>query len=287
MNSPTKKNILNTALKVAASVAALLIVGTFSYFTLSKINNERLAAESSQEQFAGGAQVSGALQSECQRAAESISSGNNIDIMFAEYKKNADNCREAYFSFESKNQFRNEGMFLDLAVDMANFVFKANKSKATEILNFAKGLNPWAFYMGPVTCNSKNVMEAYLESYNLPEEKFCIQVSEYKDKLVSSLKNRDFSIFYKTLSHDRVVTIGALESEVGCPEKISSIVKIAESAARAEANLVEEKIEGNENNDIGFIFKTANEDKLILKFSPINNCLQLQSVLIPNSQANE
>lgn len=272
---------------VVVSCIALAAVGVFAYKTLSKIKNQEAAVEASQEQFAGVAQIAESLQAECQKSADRIVTATDANAMIAEYKKNVENCREVYFSLESKNKFRGEGMYPDIVVDIAAFIARTDKSKALEVLNFAKTLDPWEFSMGPVVCNSKPVVEAYIESFNSSDDKVCIKSGEYKEKLLPELKARNFSILSKSLSSGRVASMGTPDSEIGCPEKISTITKLAQGATSGDLKLEEEKIEGNENNELSFIFKAANEDKLILQFTPVNDCLELQTLIVPNLQANE
>lgn len=276
-----------TIIIVVFSCIALVVVGAFSYKILSKIKNQEAALEASQEQFAGVAQIADSLQAECQRSADKIVTAADANAMIAEYKKNVENCREVYFALESKNIFRGEGMYPDIVVDIAAFLTRTDKSKALEILNFAKDLDPWEFSMGPVVCNSKPVIEAYIESFKTDEEKICFKAAEYKEKLLPELQARNFSILSKSISAGRVASLGTPDSEIGCPQKISLITKLAQGATVGELKLEEEKIEGNENNELSFIFKAANEDKLILQFTPVNECLELQTLIVPNLQTNE
>jgi hypothetical protein len=278
-----KKNVIIAI----SSILALAIFGYFAYLTLTEIKAQQSLTEAAQEQFVGIAQISETLQAECQKSAEKIVSTIDPEVMIAEFKKNADNCREVYFSLESKNKFRSEGMYPDIVVDIAAEIAKTNTDKALEILNFAKGLDQWEFSMGPVSCNSKSVIEAYLESYSRSSEKVCFKSNEYKETLFAQLKNRNFSIFITSLSQGQVASLGTLDSEVGCPEKISTIIKLAQNATSKDLKLEEENIEGNENNNVSFIYKTANENKLVLQFTSVGDCLELQSVFIPNLQTNE
>lgn len=285
--SEEKNSRKKTLLIAVFSCVALILVGLFAYKTLSKIKNQEVAADASQEQFAGVAQIADSLQAECQKSADKIVTATDPTIMIAEYKKNVESCREVYFSLESKNKFRGEGMYPDIVVDIAAYLARTDKNKALEVLNFAKNLDAWEFSMGPVVCNSKPVIEAYIESFNSSDEKLCIKSSEYKQKLLPELKARNFSILSKSLSGGRVASLGTPDSEIGCPEKISTITKLAQGATSGDLRLEEEKIEGNENNELSFIFKAASEDKLILQFTPVNDCLELQTLIVPNLQTNE
>ena len=91
----------------------------------------------------------------------------------------------------------------------------------------------------------------------------------------------------KSLSNDRVVSVGSPESEEGCPEKISVITKLVQDAADGNVEVSEEEVKNSENNAVNFVFKTKEEDRLILEFAAVNDCLQLQTVLLPDQPTNE
>lgn len=270
-----------------AAVTAITVVGFFSYRTLSGIKAQEGQSESTQEQFAGGAQISEQLQLECQKSVEKISGLNDAQAMFSEYKQNAENCREVYFNTEKKSKIRNEGTYPDIIVDIAAVAAKTNKTKALEFLTYAKSINPWEFYMGPIVCNSLATIEAYFESLSLDDNKLCFKVTSDKEKLFSEIKSKNFSVLSKSLSNDRVVSVGSPESEEGCPEKISTITKLVQEAANGNVEVNEEQVKNSENNAINFVFKTKDEDKVILEFAAVNDCLQLHTVLLPDQPTNE
>ncbi len=280
----------STAKKAALGIAAIAViasVGYFSYRTLAGIKAKEGQSESTQEQFAGGAQISEQLQLECQKSVEKISVLHDAQAMFSEYKKNVENCREVYFRAEKKSKIRSEGTYPDIVVDIAALAARTDRTKALEILSFAKTINPWEFYMGPIVCNSLATIEAYFESLSLAENKICFKVSSDKEKLFTEIKNKNFSVLSKSLSNDRVVSVGSPESEEGCPEKISIITKLVQDAAVGNVEVSEEEVKNSENNAVNFVFKTKEEDKLILEFAAVNDCLQLHTVLLPDQPTNE
>lgn len=288
---------------IVASLSVLLAVAIY-YSSLLKIKMQLPVNENTQEQFAGTVQVSEQLQSECQKSAEKIISlsvigaegvATKLVAMFAEYRQNAENCREVYFSTENKTEkktqenilFRSEGTYPDLIVDIAMLAAKTNKTQAIEMLNFAKNLAAWEFYMGPIVCNSKTTIEAYLESLNLPAETACFKAATDKEKLFTEIKNKNFLALSASLSSNHVVSLGLINSEVGCPEKISLIVQLVQKASAGNLKLEEEIRQNSSTDGINFVFKTDTENKLILEFAAVEDCLQLQSVLVPEQQVNE
>lgn len=286
----TEKNPISKWKKASfavAAVALIALVGFFSYKTLYGLKLQEDLRENNQEQFAGGAQISEQLQAECQKSVEKISSLSDVQPMFSEYKKNVENCREVYFNSEKKSKIRNEGMYPDIVVDIAMYAAKTNKPMALEILSYAKSINPWEFYMGPIVCNSLATIEAYFESLSVNEDKICFKTQAEREKLFSAIKNKNFSVLSSSLGSDRVVSVGSPESEEGCPEKISTITKFIQEATSGNVSVDEELVKNSENDAINFIFKTQSADKVILEFAAVNECLQLQTVLIPDQPTNE
>ena len=278
-----RKKILLAA--IAIVFFAVLVTG--AYFLLNKIRNEKAVSQASQEQFVGGAETSQQLQAECQKSAIEISTNPNLDTAIAEYKKHVESCREVYFTIEKKSsEIRNEGMYPDLVVDIANLAAKKDKSKALEFLNFAKSIGTWEFYMGPVVCDSKRVVEAVIESLGLPDEKICIKRTNFKKDLLPALQNRNFEIFAKLLPNYKAAWLGLPDSDIGCPEKLSSLIKIAQNAT-AGTVAGEEDQRNLESQDVSVVFKSKTEDKLIVQFALINECLELKAVLVPGLQTNE
>lgn len=272
---------------MAAAIGAITAVGYFSYYTLSGLKAQDGQIEITQEQYAGGAQISEQLQLECQKSVEKIAKLSDVQKMFNEYKLNVENCREVYFTMEKTAGIRNEGTYPDIIVDIAALAARTDKIKALEFLTYAKTISPWEFYMGPIVCNSLATIEAYFESLSLDENKLCFKATSDKEKLFSEIKNRNFSVLSKSLNNDRVVSVGSPESEEGCPEKISTITKLVQEAASGNVEVNEEQIKNSETAAVNFVFKTKDEDKVILEFAAVNDCLQLHTILLPDQPTNE
>lgn len=273
---------------IISAVIAILLVLTIGYFTLTKIKGEQVKSDvMSQEQFESSPVVSSNIQSECQQSAMKLTQLKKIDDLENEFKSHVENCREVYFSIDGDSKFRKEGMYADLAVDLAHFALKENKDRAAAILNFAKTLRPWEFYLGPVSCESDHVLDAYLESLDLPKDKVCIKPSEYKQKLFAAIESKNFNIFRTMLSNDDVVWMGQPESDVGCPEKLSSVIEVIKKLTDGPINIEEPKVDANNGTDFYISIKSHDTEKVALVFRPENDCLQLKSVLVPNLEVSE
>lgn len=282
----SKKQRKIAILVLGVIVPVVTIAGFFAVIKMRAMMSQPTET-APQEQFTGEAGPSTQVQTDCQQSAEKIAKATDMNTVVAEYKQNAGNCREVYFVIKGNTKFRNEGMYPDLVVDIATQLYKNDKPKAIEILQFAKSISAWDFNMGPTVCESGIVLDSYLESMNLPEEKLCIKLSDYKEKLLPGLKAKNFESLSKMLPNDKVVWLGLPDSDVGCPEKISAIIKLVQNSTAGGVTLDEARPENAESSSLSFMYKSKTEDKVILDFSTAGECLQLRSVLVPGPQANE
>lgn len=275
-------------------IMTLVALGAFALITtggvviLSKIKGKNNLADvaGSQEQFAGQAETSQQLQSECQTSANEIGKSEDIAQAIDEYKKHVDNCREVYFTSEEKTQYRNEGMYPDLGIDLLTKLAGTDKARANEFLAYLKKLQPWQYYMGPVICDSQNVLGAYEESLKNEEPRTCVKFEEFNDKIYNELKNKNFSVLSSTLNSNNVAWLGAGTSDLGCPEKISAIVKTVQSSAgTSKIRPIQQK---QESTGLNVIFGEGTEDdKVVLEFGEVNGCFQLKSAAVAGLQTNE
>ncbi|MBC7742654.1 MAG: hypothetical protein H7061_10680 [Bdellovibrionaceae bacterium] len=287
-NEENPQKIRNKQIVFATvSILAIAIVGTIAYFALSKIRSGQTTEAMTQEQFEGAPTISSQLQSDCQQSAIKIAEMTNGDKMSAEFHANVENCKDVYFMIDHQTQFRREGMYPDLAVDIAYYIAKSDKPKGLELLNFARGLKPWEFYLGPVTCDSQHVLDAYIESYTLPEQSLCIKKSEYKTTLLKDLQSKNFDVFTKMLANNKVVWMGLPDSDVGCPEKLSTVIQTVKRLSTGTIEIEEPAMGSNDANQINFVIKSAGQDKITLIFTAEKECLQLSSILVPELEVSE
>lgn len=277
----------NQIIFVICSFSALVVVGLIAFFALTKIKSQRLSDVLSQDQFEGTAEISSQLQGECQSSATKISKLKDIAAAEQEYRQNAENCKDVYFAIEGESPFRKEGMYADLVVDIAKELAKTDKTKAVDLLKFAQGIKSWDFYLGPVSCDSQHVLDAYIETYSLAADKTCLQASDMKSKISQNIASKNFDFLSKMVAENEVVWLGMPESDVGCPEKISSITQIIQKLTSGSISLDEIPAELNENNQINVNIKLSDKENVTLIFATHENCLKLSSVLVPNLEVSE
>lgn len=276
----------NQIIFVVISFIALAGFVFLAYFTLSR---EKTTASDalSQEQFEGSVEVSAQLQAECQQSAQKIAKTEDVSQLVSEFKSHAESCKDVYFVTEGESPFRKEGMYPDLSIDIAHVVAKKSPEQAIEFLEFTKTLPAWDFYLGPVSCDSKSVVAAYLESMRLPADKICIKVSDYKTKLVPEIEKGNFAILSQMLPSDQIVWLGGPESDAGCPEKISTVIDTLKKLTQGHFKVEQPAADNKETNDVNLSLKSGDIEKATLVFSTNDECLRIDSLLLPSLEIGE
>jgi hypothetical protein len=140
--------------------------------------------------------------------------------------------------------------------------------------------------MGPITCDSKNVLDAYDEAIKSTDQKVCVKAEEFNDKIYNNLKNKNFSVLSSTLANNQIVWLGGANAEEGCPQSISAITKVVENAAKGSQALpVESK---QESTHLNVIFRNGSEeDSVVLEFGDVKGCFELRGATVSSLQVNE
>lgn len=277
----------NQIIFVISSFAALLIVGTIGFFALSKIKTQQASDILSQDQFEGDVQISSQLQGECQSSAQKISKMQDPTAIEAEYRKNAENCKDVYFALDTNSFIRKEGMYADIVVDIAKLMSSTERAKALELLKFAREIKSWDFYLGPVSCDSQHVLDAYIEAYSLNEEKQCLSMADVQSKVFPEIIAKNFAFLSKLVPANDVVWFGAPESDLGCPEKISSVVEILKKMTPGVVSLENVPSENTDSHQTNLNIKLSDKENITLVLQDENECMKLNSVLVPNPEVSE
>lgn len=285
-NQNNKSNRKTQILFAIGSFLALIGFVALAYYTTSKTKAapDGLA---SQEQFEGSVEISTDLQAQCQQSAQKISELKDVNELVAEFKAHVEACKDVYFVIDHESKFRKEGMFPDLIVDIALFAKTSNPEAAFQLLDFGKNLPNWDFYLGPVSCDSKSVLEAYSESMQSSQAKQCLRLTEAKEKLLPELQKGNFDILYQMLPANEIVWMGQPESDSGCPEKVSTIITTIKKLIGGGYTVDYPQEVSSETNDLNLVLKSGGSEKAILVFSTHSECLQIKSVLVPSLEVAE
>lgn len=270
---------------IAFLIGATLVSILFYFFKNSKIISS--APQLTQDSFQGPAELSTAVQINCQESAKKIFSEKNCIDKETEYLKSAANCLSVYYSVDQNNLgIASEGNYGDIALEVAKCYSENEKSnsKAADWLKKIGDLYDWDIYMGPISCDSKSTLAAHVESYSINRNFKCIKTSDLS-VLVTELKNKKFEILNTMLASDEVVHQGIIEADVSCPETMANIEKNINHILSSPFEVTEPKLESGAPDDV-FIELTRNNERVLnLQFKiKADGCLHFRSLLAPSSE---
>ena len=112
-------------------------------------------------------------------------------------------------------------------------------------------------------------------------------MTQYKEKLIPDLQKKNFNVLKSVLSNVDVVWMGQPESDVGCPEKISSVIDLLNKLLPTTVTVEDPKTEESDPQELSLALKNNGEEKVVLVFRAENQCLQIRSLLVPNLEVVE
>lgn len=270
-------------------VPAITVVGFLIYLKLTPKPDQFKASELSvsQESFSGSPQISEQLQSECQRSAEKLAATapSSVAQAAAEYSAYVEKCREVSFALPENSDFRSEGNYPDLIVDLARVLFKTEPAQAIQLLTEAKNLPPWEYVSGPLACDSSRALEAHIESMSIAQKDIkCVTSEELGESFLQTLRQGRFEVLSKIINSSDVAQLGSSEAGIGCPVPASELIALIRSLS-AGAQISENKTSDNAERVLAI--KAIDEDKVILEFKQINSCYYLKAVFVSGLQQND
>ena len=282
------KEALSAKKKAVAAFLIGTIVTAILFLFVKKGSDLTTALEPvTQDSFQGPSELSATVQSNCQESAKKIFQELNCKDKETEYLKNSPNCLNVYYSIDNEtNTKMPEGNYGDIALDIAD-CYATNdktKTKAAAWLQTINSTQEWDIYMGPITCDSKSTLAAYIESYSTEKDFNCIKTAELP-RLVSELKNKNFKLLMETLGPDEIPHQGIIEADVSCPETQENIQKNLSQILSKPFEITEPKMESGAPEDVFLEFVRDNNRIINLQFKvKSDGCLHFQSLLAPSTE---
>lgn len=288
-NDQTREEI-KEALSAKKKAATAFLIGTLTiailFLFVKKGTDESAATEPvTQDSFQGPSELSATVQSNCQESAKKIFQLTNCKDKETEYLKNSTNCLNVYYSIDNEtNTKMPEGNYGDIALDIAQCYATNDKTKAAAWLQSVNASQEWDIYMGPITCDSKSTIAAYIESYSTEKSFVCFKTIELP-RLISELKNKNFKSLLETLGQDEIPHQGIIEADVSCPETRENIQKNLSQILSKPFEITEPKMELGAPDDIFLEFVRDNNRIINLQFKvKSDGCLHFQSLLAPSTE---
>ncbi|MFN3453716.1 MAG: hypothetical protein ACK41T_02075 [Pseudobdellovibrio sp.] len=278
-----KKLILPLAIFV---VGAVVVVVLIKLFVLNKSHqNDEMSELVAQDAFQAPAEMSTAVQIECQAAVEKIDRSKECGDKEKEFFSKGSSCLIYDYALENAKTLTPEGQFGDIILDIEKCYRSLNPADLTSVNRIlTKALtdfSAWEIDMGPITCNSKTTLEAHLEAVQTHSKFVCHKASEL-DVIAQKLQQRDVAILGETVWQEHVPHYGMRDSDVYCPETVANINKNITRALNSGVKVSRlAAAEGVESGDVHYLELTRGSDSLaMIKFSANSEgCLYLDALL--------
>lgn len=272
---------------IAAFLIGSVVIAILFLFVKTRSNLTTTTEPVTQDSFQGPSELSATVQMNCQESAKKIFLEKNCKDKEIEYLRNSPNCLNVYYSIDNEtNTKMPEGNYGDIAIDIADCYATNDKSKvmAAKWLQTVNASQEWDVYMGPITCDSKSTLSAYIENYSTEKDFVCIKATDLP-RLITDLKNKNFKNLMETLGPDEIPHQGIIEADVSCPETQENIQKNLVQILSKPFEITEPKFESGAPDDIFIEFVRDNNRIINLQFKVnADGCIHFQSLLAPSTE---
>lgn len=281
-NRPLLKKLV---LPITFFIGGLLIFVILYKFLLADKTNLPTGVDS-QDAFQAPVEISPSLQIECQASVEKIDKLESCAEKESEFLAKVSTCAGYAFVLETAQSLATDGQFGDIAFNIASCYKKAGADKLPSAIALLKKvqseLPPWEVNMGPITCDSKSTLDAYLDSYAAQTAFTCTKSADL-EKIVSQLQNKDLGFLAHFIWGDHIPELGLRDSDISCPESLNEITN---SIAKALNKSSKVSVNNEGRTDTMTTYIQINKDSdLVAQLKVATNpdgCLYLDSLLVSN-----
>lgn len=285
--------IKKLVLPLTLLIGGLLIVLVLYKFLLGgKIDLPIGDSVQGQDAFQAPAEISTSLQIECQASVDKIDKLSDCGEKQAEFDAKSAGCASYNFALENPKSLDSDGSYSDIVFNIASCYKKAGNDKVPQAIALLKkaqtDLPEWEVNFGPISCDSKSTLEAYLDAYSVDSSFTCAKAADL-EKIVAQLQSKDVSHLSKMIWSQHVPELGLRDSDMSCPDTLKEITK---SLNKALAQSQSVKISGNSDasgdpkGDASTSFIEINKGSDVVGLLKVgtnpDGCLYLDSMLVSN-----
>ncbi len=237
-------------------------------------------AQEGQESFQAPADLSVALQQECQSSVEKLNHTESCSEQEKEFFLKNESCSGYAFNLEQPQKVSiSEGFYSDLIFSLIECYKETNQvSSILNLIQKGQQLKPWDSQIGATSCSSHNVLKAHQVA--LSSKLLVCSDRDQVHKIIEEIKNKNYTYLNQFINPMVTPTMGSSESEFNCPETLESIQTGLASVAHFSIQLEaapEVALDKKEGQDIFISFKKEQETQAILNFGMTeSNCLYLK-----------
>lgn len=264
----------------------LIFIILYKFLLGSKIQLPGTDVSIGQDAFQAPAEISTSLQIECQASVDKIDKLDSCEEKETEFLAKAGNCAGYSFALEAPKSLDSDGQYSDIVFNVAACYKKLGGDKlpkAVSLLKKAESDFPaWEVNMGPISCDSKSTLSAYLDAYSADATFTCTKSADL-EKVVQQLQSKDLGFLKQMLWSNHIPELGLRDSDVSCPESLkeitNSLVKALNQSSKVSLSNEQKTdsmttfIEINKGTDLVALLKVATNP---------DGCLYLDSLLVSN-----
>ncbi|AZZ35335.1 hypothetical protein CIK05_00460 [Bdellovibrio sp. qaytius] len=279
--------IKKLALPLTLLVGGLLIVMILYKFLLGgKISLPMGDSAQGQDAFQAPAEISTSLQIECQASVDKIDKLDNCAEKQSEFDAKSASCASYSYALENPKSLDSDGSYSDIVFNIASCYKKSGNDKVPQAIALLKKaqeeLPAWEVNFGPISCDSKSTLSAYLDSYSADSAFTCTKSTDL-EKVVAQLQSKDLSVLSHMVWSQHVPQLGLRDSDVSCPETLKEISK---SLDKALSQSVKVGVNGEQKADTTTTFIEINKGTDLVALLKVatnpDGCLYLDSLLVSN-----
>lgn len=287
-SSDDRPLIKKLVLPLTFLIGGLLIFMILYKFLLDGKINLPMGSEipQGQDTFQAPAEISTALQIECQTSVDKLDKLNDCTEKETEFQSKVASCASYNFALENPKSLDSDGQYSDIVFNIATCYKKIGNEKMPQAIALLKKaqdeLPTWEVNFGPISCSSKSTISAYLDAYTADATFTCSKAPDL-EKIVSQLQNKDLSVLSRMVWSHHIPQLGLRESDISCPETLNEISK---SLAKALSHPVKVSVSSEDKTDTAITFIEINNGTDVIAMLKIDTnqdgCLYLDSLLVSN-----
>lgn len=287
-NKENQKTDYSSLKRMAVLTVLFVVLLIGGLYLKKKFENNGVVTETSQEIFQGPAELSSAVQQDCQQSAKEILVEVDCKIKEGKFFSSIASCQSAGYSTESA-----EGNFSDLSIHISECYFekKNDRAAAVAILDKTQQTIPeWEVFQGPISCPSKPILSAMKESFSETKKWICVKTADI-GQIAMKLQSKDYGFLHELVKPGELVQQGFIDSDASCPDTIGTVKDILTKMTKVSFTVkeVDSSSQPEEKSADRYLeFYNGSKKLLNLHFKiDADGCLTFNSLLAESTEAVE
>lgn len=245
------------------------------------------------DSFEAPAEVSVAVQMECQTSVEKINSMDKCEDQAQEFLTKADACVSYDYALEKHQSITTDGKFGDLAFSIVDCMLKQNSTQPERVIGFLKKVKEfpeWDLTIGAASCDSGSSIDNYIETLSSADQFKCHKQDSLID-LTNKINTSDLDVLNEYVTRKHIPQLGQLDADADmtCPESIAHLKNILKKTVASKAQITQntnEKVQDHSSVYLDLAHGTDHKALIRLNYDE-QGCMYLDSVLAASVDQSE